>query len=79
MVIVGPNAVLAFGREAYRNTDFDLGEPAETPGYEGFWRLVASRKMLGVAADELRKSYRKERFVEPRGRSFPRAANRTSA
>jgi L-2-hydroxyglutarate oxidase len=70
-VIVGPNAVLAFGREAYRNTDFDLGELAETLGYEGFWRLVASRKMLGVAVDELRKSYRKGRFVEASRKLVP--------
>jgi L-2-hydroxyglutarate oxidase len=70
-VIVGPNAVLAFGREAYRNTDFDLGELRETLGYEGFWRLVASRKMLGVAVDELQKSYRKERFVEASRKLVP--------
>lgn len=70
-VIVGPNAVLAFGREAYRNTDFDLGELAGTLGYEGFWRLVASRKMLGVAVDELAKSYRKERFVEASRKLVP--------
>jgi L-2-hydroxyglutarate oxidase len=70
-VIVGPNAVLAFGREAYRNTDFDLEELAGTLGYEGFWRLIASRKMLGVAADELAKSYLKERFVEASRKLVP--------
>lgn len=63
-VIIGPNAVLAFGREAYRNTDVDLREFAETVGYEGFWRLLASPKMLSVAAEELGKSYRKSRFAE---------------
>jgi L-2-hydroxyglutarate oxidase LhgO len=62
-VIVGPNAVLAFGREAYRNTDVDLGELAETLGYGGFWKLMANPRMLKVAWDELGKSYRKERFV----------------
>ena len=72
-VIVGPNAVLAFGREAYRNTDFDVRELAETLGYEGFWRLLASRRMLGAAADELRKSYRKERFVEASRKLVPAA------
>lgn len=63
-VIAGPNAVLAFGREAYRNTQFDLGELAATLGFPGFWRLIADRKMLGVAAAELHKSYRKAAFVE---------------
>lgn len=62
-VIIGPNAVLAFGREAYANTDIDLQEFGETIGYGGFWRLLASPKMVSVAAEELHKSYRKERFV----------------
>lgn len=62
-VIVGPNAVLAFGREAYRNTEVDLSELAQTLGYRGFWRLMADPKMVKVAWDELNKSYRKGRFV----------------
>jgi len=70
-VIVGPNAVLAFGREAYRNTQFDLRDLADTLSYQGFWRLFASPKLLGVARDELAKSYRKERFVEASRRLVP--------
>ena len=70
-VIVGPNAVLAFGREAYDNTDVDLRDLATTLGYRGFWRLMASRKMLGVAADELGKSYLKSRFVDAARRLVP--------
>jgi len=62
-VIVGPNAVLAFGREAYENTDFDLAELKETLTYEGFWKLIADPMMIGVAWDELNKSYRKEKFA----------------
>lgn len=63
-IIVGPNAVLAFGREAYRNTDFNLRELADTLSYRGFWSLMTDTKMIGVAWDELNKSYRKKRFVE---------------
>jgi L-2-hydroxyglutarate oxidase len=63
-VIVGPNAVLAFGREAYQNTDIDVKELKEILSYAGFWRLIASKEMLSVAWDELNKSFRKERFVE---------------
>ena len=70
-VIIGPNAVLAFGREAYRNTDVDVAEFLETLGYEGFWRLLASPKMIGVAVEELNKSYRKERFVRAAQRLIP--------
>lgn len=63
-VIAGPNAVIAFGREAYRNTEFDLGELREMLGYRGLWRLLASPKMVSVAVDELEKTYRKGKFVE---------------
>ena len=70
-VIVGPNAVLAFGREAYRNTQFDLDEFAETLRYGGFRKLVASPKMVRVAWDELNKSYRKGKFVEASRRLVP--------
>lgn len=70
-VIIGPNAVLAFGREAYSNTQFDLPELVETLGYPGFWKLFASRKMIGVGIDELTKSYRKATFVEAARRLLP--------
>lgn len=70
-VIVGPNAVLAFGREAYRNTQFDVGELAETLTYEGFRKLMASPTMLSVAWAELNKSYRKERFAAASRRLVP--------
>ncbi|MFP4174845.1 MAG: L-2-hydroxyglutarate oxidase [Halobacteriales archaeon] len=73
-VIVGPNAVLAFGREAYINRQFSVRELAGTLSYGGFWRLVSSRKMLGVAWDELNKSYRKSRFVAAAQRLVPEAS-----
>jgi len=72
-VIVGPNAVLAFGREAYTNRQFSLREFAGTLSYGGFWRLVSSRKMMGVAWDELNKSYRKKSFVRASQRLVPEA------
>jgi len=70
-VIVGPNAVLAFGREAYDNTDLNPTELFETLTYEGFRKLLSSKKMLGVAWDELNKSYRKSKFVEASQRLVP--------
>jgi len=63
-VVIGPNAVLAFGREAYENTQFDASELFETLGYEGFWKLFSSSKMIHVGLAELNKSYRKTAFVE---------------
>ena len=70
-VIVGPNAVLAFGREAYDNTDVNPRDLAETLSYRGFQRLMASPKMLKVARDELGKSYIRSRFVEASRRLVP--------
>ena len=71
-----PNAVLAFGREAYENTQFDLGDLKETLTYEGVWKLLASPTMLGVAWEELNKSYRKEKFVEASQRLVPEVTER---
>lgn len=70
-VIVGPNAVLAFGREAYENTDYDLTDLLETLGYRGFRRLMADPKMLRVGWGEVNKSYRKKKFVEAAQRLVP--------
>jgi L-2-hydroxyglutarate oxidase len=73
-VIIGPNAVLAFGREAYKNTQIDIRELADTLGYEGFWKLVASPTMIKVAVSELNKSYRKSAFVDAARKLVPEVA-----
>jgi L-2-hydroxyglutarate oxidase LhgO len=70
-VIVGPNAVLAFGREAYDNTDVNPRDLYETLTYEGFRKLLSSRTMMKVAWDELNKSYRKEKFAAASQRLVP--------
>ncbi len=63
-VVVGPNAVPSFGREAYENTDVNPRDLTETFGYRGFLRLMVTPKMLKLGWDELNKSYRKATFVE---------------
>jgi len=70
-VIVGPNAVLALGREAYENTEFNLRDLRETLGYAGFYRLMLRPKMLRIGWEELTKSYRKEQFVAAAQRLVP--------
>lgn len=72
-VIVGPNAVLAFAREAYKNTDFDITELFNIFSFKGFWKLMTSKKMINVAVDELNKSYRKEKFVQASQKLVPEA------
>lgn len=70
-IIVGPNAVLAFGREAYDNMDISPRELADTIAFSGFWKLMLSDDMPSVAWDELNKSYRKSKFVEAAQRLLP--------
>lgn len=70
-VTIGPNAVLAFGREAYENTQFDISELLDTLGYDGFWKLFASSKMIRVGINELHKSYRKQAFIDAARKLLP--------
>jgi L-2-hydroxyglutarate oxidase len=65
----GPNAVLAFAREGYRNTTVNLRDMAETLSYGGFWRLAARYWRIG--ADEMRRSFSKRAFVRAAQRLVP--------
>jgi L-2-hydroxyglutarate oxidase len=65
----GPNAVLAFAREGYRNTTVNLRDMAETLGYRGFWRLA--RRYWRIGADEMRRSFSKRAFVRAAQRLVP--------
>lgn len=57
----GPNAVLAFKREGYRRTSFDLEDTIETVNFPGFWKLATRHWRKGV--DELYRSFSKKAFV----------------
>jgi L-2-hydroxyglutarate oxidase len=57
----GPNAVLAFKREGYRKTDFNLRDFCETMSYHGFWKLA--RKNFGEGIKEIYRSVSKSAFV----------------
>jgi L-2-hydroxyglutarate oxidase len=60
-VHAGPNAVLAFKREGYYKTDFNLRDFYETMTYGGFWKLA--RKNLGEGIKEIHRSFFKGAFV----------------
>lgn len=60
-VHAGPNAVLAFAREGYRKTDFNLRDFAETMSFPGFWKLA--RKNLGEGLKEMYRSFSKVAFT----------------
>lgn len=57
----GPNAVLAFKREGYKKTDFNLRDFCETISYPGFWRLARKNFSEGMA--EIYRSISKSAFV----------------
>ena len=65
----GPNAVLAFAREAYGKTDFNLGELFETLGYKGFQKLAGKFWKTGMG--EMWRSANKAAFVKALARLVP--------
>jgi (S)-2-hydroxyglutarate dehydrogenase len=65
----GPNAVLAFAREGYRKTDFDLLELAEVLCFGGFSRFVF--RHWRMCWHELHQSFSKRLFVEALRRLIP--------
>ncbi len=68
-VDAGPNAVLAFRREGYRRTDFDLRDVASSLAFPGFWRMAAKHWRSGL--DEFQRSFSKPAFVRALQRLIP--------
>jgi (S)-2-hydroxyglutarate dehydrogenase len=60
-VWLGPNAVLAFGREAYRRSDFHAGETLGFVRYIGFRRMARRYWRTGIA--EIARDYSKGLFL----------------
>jgi L-2-hydroxyglutarate oxidase len=60
-VEAGPNAVLAFGREAYKKTDLRLGYLAGLVVFPGFWVMAAKYWRMGLG--EMYRSWNKRAFV----------------
>ncbi|HVL49264.1 MAG TPA: L-2-hydroxyglutarate oxidase, partial [Candidatus Thermoplasmatota archaeon] len=55
-VIVGPGAMLAFGREAYTFWGANARDLASTLAYPGFWRMMMKREFQRLAVSEVAKS-----------------------
>lgn len=66
---VGPNAVLATGREAYRLTDVDWGDMLEIARFPGFRRLA--RRYWRVGAAEIRRTLSRRSFAAAARRLVP--------
>lgn len=70
-VIVGPNAVLALGREAYGRTEIDLGDATRILGDLAVWRMLTKPTVRQVALEQLQTSLRKRAFVAAAKRLVP--------
>lgn len=68
-VDAGPNAVLAFRREGYRRTDFNLRDLASSLAFPGFWQMTAKHWRSGL--DEFHRSFSKPVFVRALQRLVP--------
>src|SRR5207253_3661441 len=60
-VDAGPNAVLAFKREGYHRSDFDLSDTARAFSFPGFWRMGMKHWRFGLT--EFQRSFSKAAFV----------------
>lgn len=60
-VEAGPNAVLAFKKEGYKFTDFDLSETMQTLTWPGFRKIVAKYGKTGLG--EIHRSLSKSAFT----------------
>ena len=65
----GPNAVLAFGREAYGKLDLNLKDLLESLGYSGFRKMALKHWKMGLG--EMWRSYNKGAFVRALRRLIP--------
>ena len=58
----GPNAVFAFGREAYHKTEFNLQDTWESITWPGFHKVAAKHWRTGIG--EYQRSFSKQAFVK---------------
>ena len=65
----GPNAVLAFAREAYRKTQWNLRDLAEAASFPGLWKFLARHPRM--AWDEGLRSLSKKLFCRSLQRLVP--------
>ncbi|HDS1683518.1 TPA: L-2-hydroxyglutarate oxidase [Pseudomonas putida] len=61
-VTVGPNAVLAFGRENYRKFSVNWRDVAEYASFPGFWKTIWNN--LGSGTTEMKNSLFKRGYLE---------------
>lgn len=68
-VEAGPNAVLAFKREGYTRSSFDLHDVEEMLGFPGFWKMAGKYWKMGMG--EFHRSFSKAAFVKALQKLMP--------
>ena len=66
---VGPNAVLAFKREGYKNTDFSIKDAADSLFYAGFHNFIKNN--FNFVMGEFTSSLSKKAFINKAKRMMP--------
>ena len=66
---IGRVSALAFAREGYRKTDFNLGELCDALTFPGLWRFLGRHKSM--CWEELKRSFSKRLFCESLQRLVP--------
>lgn len=70
-VLVGPGAMLAFGREAYRFWAANARDLGASLSWPGLWRFLADRRVLGFVKDEVAKSLSRRAIAREAARPVP--------
>jgi L-2-hydroxyglutarate oxidase len=70
-LIVGPGAMLAFGREAYSFWEVDGGDLLDTLSWPGFYRLLGDAKIRSLTAGEVHKSLSRKAMAREAQRIVP--------
>lgn len=65
----GPNAVLAFKREGYKFSDFDIRDMTQSLTWPGFWKIVAKYGQTGIG--EIYRSLSKRAFTKALQKLIP--------
>ena len=73
-VEAGPNAVMAFKREGYHKTDFNLRDVVQAAAFPGFWRMATKYWSNGLA--EMYRSFNKQAFTVALRKLIPEIESR---
>lgn len=72
-VMIGPNAIMAFGRESYDLFKINIPESLKMISQAGFWKMFAKPEFRETARQQLMISMSKSRFIEEARKLVPDA------